>query len=68
MWESHEQQEEQVTLVSWRGRGMAQVGLLRQLCYTNSSALEATSQDLFQEQALGHTCPSTEGDGDNRLR
>lgn len=29
------------------------------LCYINSGASEATRQDLFQEQALGHICLST---------
>lgn len=47
---------------------MSQACLLGWLHYVNSVALEATSQDLFQEQALGHTCFSAEGDGDNRLR
>lgn len=42
--------------------------LLRWLLDINSIVLEATSQDLFQEQTLGHICLSEEDDGDNRLR
>lgn len=50
IWESHEQQEQQITLVSWSGRRMSQARLLKWLCYINSGALEATRQELFRSR------------------
>jgi len=47
---------------------MSLAGLLGWLLDTHSVVLEPTSQDLFQEQTLGHICLSEEDDRDGRLR